>query len=459
MQNVVRKFEASVKITRPDYNSMAFSETVIVNFVSHHASNDRESTDMVGYSFEESISDIEAGFSLTLMPTMDKDDRSWVDKIAPMDIVSFKEFGKTRYVGVVHEVRYVAQMGQTGPRRVIVVAGAGFGHLISGFSLVLDAHLWLGGPTADSISTTLSAEIAEKGERKLKNVLKIIWDSFIKLAVIPGDGDKQCGVFRVIESYIDADSGISSIESLYELAIGLYQVGENNIWQIFQSILPAPLYECFGRWSAEAEKYQVIIRQTPFDTSDWKKLPTTRINPIVLTDYSVGKSDREVKTFFFGELPGSSISKEMILSLPKDYKATRAKDSEKWPKYGYKPMSVTFRYFKRDAETSGEQQVLQKVAARLLDWYSKNDEFLSGEIQLIGIDDSDVMGYPRIGEKVSFIGCEFYVEATRRTWTYGESPKVVLSVTRGYVYNSDGSRQGQVSGLGKRLMEAEGVGS
>ncbi len=457
MKSTTRRFDVSVSVVRPNYNSASFSSRKIIEFVSREPSgNNGESIDMVGYSFEEATTN-ESSFSLTLVPSIDNDGKSWVDKIAPMDLVFFNEFGKTRFCGVVHECRYVTQMGDNGSTRTVTVKGSSFGDLISNYKLVLDKHLWINSPVADIVSRTLSVEIAEKAERSLKRVLQIIWNSFKKLAVMPsGEAGQTCGVFTVIEHYCDFDTGISSsLKSLYELAIGLYHVGENNLWEIWRSIIPPPLYELFGVWESSSEMYKIIARQTPYDAEDWKNLKTTKVNPICLTDYSVGRDDSEVRTFFYCTLPGSDLDQNEILAID-NYKAVRKINTEKWGRYGLRPMETSFRYYNRDPNTKkgGEQQVLSDTSERLLHWYGKCDEFLNGQIDLIGVDNPKIMEYPRIGEKLSFLGGEWYIERTLRSWVYGKSPRVTMDITRGYVYQN-GAMQSPIPNVGKRLLELE----
>lgn len=452
MQNIIRRFETAVKVVHPDYSSSAAEKTV-VKFVSALPANDSESADMIGYTFEEAIADVESPFSITLLPSVDKDGKSWMDKIAPMDLVFYEEFGETRYCGLVSDVRYVAQMGDNGPVRTIVIQGSGFGKLLSTFKLALDYHLWLKGQDAETASTNLIREIEASG-KKLRSTLQAIYKNFIILTTVSDSGASSSGVKALIDRYIDIDTGISNdLEAWYDLAIGLYQTGENDIWGIWKSIIPAPIYELFGRWDQGTQKYQIIARQSPFDAKDWKSLDTVAVKSGVLTDYSVGRSNSEVKTFFFGSMPGCEINRLETLTLDQ-YKSTRKVNEDKWPMYGYRPMEIVFRYFKRDAETTNSEQVLAKAANMMYNWYRKNDELLSGQITVIGADDEKIMKYPKIGEKLSFLGGEWYIERTARSWSYGKSPKTVLSVTRGYIYQ-DGEMQSPISGLSKRLLEVE----
>lgn len=451
MKSVMRRFETSVTIVRPDYASDA-TESTIIKFVSSPSTKNGESNDMIGYSFEEAIENVESPFSITILPATDDEGKTWIDKIAPMDLVFFDEFGKTRYCGIVRSVRYVAQMGDTGPSRNIVVQGYGFGKLLSIFTLPLDYHLWLNGNTAEVASENLIRELEASG-KKLREALRTIYKNFMVLTTV-NDSGVAPGIKVLIDKYIDIDTGISNdLEAWYDLAIGLYQTGENDIWGIWKSIIPAPIYELFGRWEENTQKYKIIARRAPFDMDDWKSLPAIEAKSIVLTDYTVGRDNSEVKTFFWGSMPGSELDRLETLTLDQ-YKATRKVNTEKWPIYGYRPMEIVFRYFKRDIDTTNSEQVLAKAAETMYNWYGKNDELLNGQITIIDADDEKIMKYPRIGEKLSFLGGEWYIERTARSWVYGKSPKVTVDITRGYVYQN-GAMQSPIPNVGKRLLELE----
>jgi hypothetical protein len=408
---------------------------------------------MVGYSFEESISDVNAPFSITLLPTIDKDGQTWVDKIAPMDLVFFEEFGKVRYCGLVSEIRYIAQMSDNGPSRSIVVQGGGFGKLLEDFKLVMEYHLWLAGPDADTASKILLNEILAAG-RNMRNVLVTIYRNFMLLTTLGADGASSAGIKALIDRYVDINSGISeNLEAWYDMTISLYQSGVNDIWSIWKGIIPAPLYELYGKWDSDTQKYKIIARLTPFDADDWQKLESTTLNPNLLTDYSVGRDNSEVRTFFFATMPWS-VSREEALTVDY-YQKTRKINKDKWPMYGYRPLEMSFRYVKRDPENQQDiESVLQKAADTMYNWYGKNDELMNGQIDIISADDKKLMAYPSIGMKLSFLGGEWYIERTNHTWTYGKSPITTLWVTRGYVYNN-GAMVGPIAGIGKRLKELE----
>jgi hypothetical protein len=78
----------------------------------------------------------------------------------------------------------------------------------------------------------------------------------------------------------------------------MYQSGVNTLWDIVRKIVPDPMYELFGCWDSDLKKYVITARQCPFTGTDWKKLPSYKINPVTLKDYNVGFDDSEIFTVY-----------------------------------------------------------------------------------------------------------------------------------------------------------------
>ncbi len=466
MDYIQRQPDLGVRIVRPDYSATSYTENPILNFIPRRepdmqpSSGGGDSDALVGYTYQESIGSPDNPFSLTLVPKVDKNGLTFVDKIKPMDLVFIKEFGKERYCGVVHQVRYSSRMTESGPSRSIIVSGSGLGSLLASFRLVMDYRLFISGPIADVVSKMLIEELSQKAGGLLGDTLGIIYQNFIKLATtMPDTGTFQYGVKTVIDHFVDVSGGMSNnLKCRYELAVPFYQHGVNSVWDIWRSIIPAPIYELFGQWDdlSKTGSYSIIARQCPFEPTDWNSLPCVAIHPLPLLSYDVGFDDSETKTFFYGTIPGSEISSTDSLAIS-NFKTAHAFDETKWPKYGYRPMDVTLRYFNRSSTATSTLTILGEVANLMKTWYAENDRFLSGTISLISIDDPDYMKYPKAGEKISFLGGQFYVERIARSWAYGNSPRQDLTITRGFRYDANGAQSGPILNLGKRLAEFERI--
>jgi len=471
---IKRKPNIAITIKRPDYSSSSCPEYIIVKFMPKPVLEDDKakagekwagaknyeamSDALLSYSYSESVYDVESPFSLSFTPEVDKNGLTWIDKIAIMDLVYIEEFGVIRYCGIVHRVRYSAKMGQEGATRTIVVSGNGFGDLLKLFQLNVDPRFWLG-KTAPALNQATKAECATDEKKTMKATMDYYYDSFMKIVSLKDAGEggssTQSAIKALLDRMIDKSKIADTFETLLPIVASLYQPGVNNIWDMWRKIVPSPLCELFGRWDFDKQKYCIIARPAPFEAEDWAALDSFKIHPIALTDYDVGFDDSEVSTYFYATAPNLSITDNMSLVVDK-YKENGAIDEEKWLKYGYRPLGTTIRFLKRDPDKPNSiPKALNDVAAMTKNWYCKNDEFLSGSINLISIDDDSVMKYPVVGARAQFLGGEFYIEQIDRKWTYGDSPKTTLKVTRGYMYGSSGALLGPIKNLGKRLKEFE----
>ncbi len=477
MDYIKRKPNVSVVIKRPDYSKSECTEYEIVKFVSYEVSQkDKDkakskakgaanynalSDAMISYSYTESLYNVDSPFSMTLTPEEDSAGLTWIDKIALMDLVFIEEFGVVRYVGLVHQARYSARMGQDGPSRTIMISGSGFGSLLKSFGLVMDPRLWLG-KIADLENLHLKAELL--ADSSVKDLMDKFYDNFMTIVFSKPDGAFTQAVMKtLIEKYINKDEIAKDYKTLRPLVAGLYQTGVNNIWDMWGKVMPAPYCELFGRWDSTDGtdgtdgKYKIFARRAPFEAADWAGLKPDKVDipAIVLTDYDIGYDDSEVFTAFFATASTMGITETMSMVLD-GFKIDVPVDEGKWTKYGYRPLMTDIKFMKRDGEKGdGIPGALKEISGRMKEWYSKNDEFLSGTISLVSIDDKDVMKYPVVGSKVGFLGGEFYVEQIERKWSYGDSPRTSLKVTRGYLYTSSGEPSKAIDNLGKRLKEME----
>jgi hypothetical protein len=241
----------------------------------------------------------------------------------------------------------------------------------------------------------------------------------------------------------------------------MYQPGVNTIWDMWRKIVPSPLFELFGTWDAAAGegagRYTIIARQCPFEPEDWAKLPAFPVDPVTVTDYSVGYDDSEVATYCYATAESFGITGKMALVV-NGYRDAHALDGDKWKKYRYRPLNVALSFLKRDGSDPRIDGDMEKTAQKLLRWYGKNDEFLSGAISMVSPVKVGVSGYYSVGNRVEFLGGSFYLTGAQRKWVYGGPLTVELKMTRGYRYDNNGACQGPITNVGKRLKEMESGG-
>ena len=76
---------------------------------------------------------------------------------------------------------------------------------------------------------------------------------------------------------------------------------------------------------------------------------------------------------------------------------------------------------------------LHKLNKKLRSWFGNMDKKYSGSITMATDLSKDM---PQAGEKVQFLGGEFYVVDSEHTWNFGGSPETKITLDRGGDYSS-----------------------
>lgn len=449
----------SIEVIRPDYTqAQTYKEDAVVTFGMSGLSG--QSTACLSYEFQEQVASPEGTFSFTTTLERDAQNKTWYDKINSRDLVRIYEHGKVRFVGYVTDKRYIARMGEKGPERSIAFSGKSIGSFLVTFSILLDLHILSASATAQTAQKKFMEAIAaniDKGQQ-MASVIVAIKDAYFDMMEAVG-GNQNLGVKHIIDAMFDFSTQMStSLTAQYPIVISAFQTQENNLWETIQQVLNPPFHELFGMWDPDAKKYQLWLRQTPFDASDWMNLPISwipdDIPALLLNDYDVGASDADVKTFFICTLPSSGISREKALTLD-NYARSAVIDDAKWPYYGFKPMYVECRFFSRSEDNqknfSGAEKLMHDLSQKLYDWYSNNADFLTGTISIMSAEDENYNAYPRIGERLGFLGGEFYIEGVKSSWQYGGTMVRTLSVSRGYMYTAAGAQREPIQQVGPKI--------
>ncbi len=461
MKVVIRKPDFIVEIVRPNYSASSY-QTVppVIRFVSSSISGYSEteiiSNDLISYQFSESLATVNSEFSLELVPSLDRNGKSWLEKIRKRDLVFIYEFGELRFAGYVKSNRYAARMGSDGkPNRKIRISGGGLGEYLSSFKLVLNQAMYaastIASGAAASLSTTLAAEIEK--DRDVGALIKVIYQHFIDLIMKIGLEGVNIGIKPILDHFLDFDSEISDdLKTIYPVAFSLYRVGENSLWHLLSNFIFPPVNELFGRWNPESKKYEIVYRLSPFEPKKWSKLDFIEIPSIIITDHDIGTSDAEVFTFYLGMLPGSGISQNLAIISANDTGKNYIVDREKWKIYGYQPMIVEFKYYDRSKTGVGASVIMREVSEMLKRWFEHNDEFYSGSLAIMTSDNKNFMKRnPRIGEKIKFLEGEFYLESSDHSWEYGGPMVTKLTITRGYKYDASGNMEGPLDQVSRKL--------
>jgi len=464
MRFIQRKVVFEIQIKRPDYNAPMYSiKPPIIRFTSDFTEDagidEIVSNDLISYNFSESLGSVASPFTLNLLPTVDAKGRSWLERITLRDLVFIYEFGELRYVGYVESMRYSSEMDNDGkPNRNIIVSGGSLGKLLSTLTLVLNQAYFNTGDTAESAYKKLITKLStllEPGGR-IAPVFKIIYDDFMDLIKEVGQLGYVQGVKGILDYFISFTNGISNdLKAQYPVSLSLYNVGSNNIWQIWSNLLFPPVNELFARWNTDHKQLDIIFRKTPFDASDWKDLPVYDIPSLIVTDFDINRSDNEVFTFYLGTLPGAGIGENLAILMANSASKNYAIDKDLWSIFGFKPLIVEFKYFdtSKVEEFNSASALIKDISNMLKTWYEHNDTFYSGKLTIMTPDTNKTLGKnPRIGERINFLDGTFYIEESTHSWSYGNSMETVLSLSRGAQYNQDGSWKSPISKIGRSIQ-------
>lgn len=465
-----RKPSFDVTITRPRYTDTSNVEDAVASFDSSAANSA-----LIAYTYEMAIESFESPFSLTFTPAaMNTAGDTIIDVIRPLDLVKITEHGEVKYYGLVESIRYSARMDEGGPSRSISVSGYGISGVLDRFAMLLDQVILADSDTEISAMQTAFAALmenlsAEYGENtSFTLILNKIRQSYKEAMEKIGKFTPSTGIMKIADKYLQFGSDVFGNEmnptTKYPMALSLFTYGQITLGQAFRGLVLKPFYEMFCRWEPQSKTWAIITRPTPFSPSRWLALPKTEIDPVYVDAFDAGFSSAEVKTFFFAYLSGGALTYEQARSM---YQNTAIKrDSAKWAVYGYRPLEAAFRFVNQvslsdkknkititktndgpngKAESISDEKLMDEYATMLRKWFGRADEMLSGSITMMTIQNG-----PKIGERVSFNGAEFYVEAISCSWQYGGRMNTTLRLTRGGNYNVN-----FVSGTGPDGMDEE----
>lgn len=479
MQTYTRNPIWTVTIKRPDYSASTLkyknvpewakigdstSKAVFVS--SEERINSVNSYgDMISYEYDSTIKSPIDMFSLTFVPEQDKRGLTWKDKLRARDIVFISEFGKTRYIGIIKKTSYQSSMNGQNPLRRITVTGESIGGMLQSFLLPMNVYLWdnlgVDQKTANqALVDALSSQVTTGQD--IIGILKLIKDNFVKVAL------KTTGGFAsLLDEFLVLSE--TALKVFYPMNFQPYQKENNTLWSIYKMILPQPTYEIFGRY--EDQKYNLIVRETPFDAEDWNKLKITKLNPLFLIEHDLNDSDEEVYTHFYSQMPNAVLTEQQNWAN-NSLDEVSVFDEEKKGIYGFRQLEANFPFYNKSGnEEFDAKEFLKNNSVRLYAWYKNNDEFLSGQITMHTVADKD-NEYIKIGERIQYMqgasnSIEFYVEGIKRKGEYMATMTSTFTSTRGYEYNKRSRsvtidtvtvqtpQVQRVAKLGKKLRQTE----
>lgn len=414
---------------------------------------------LLSYSFSTNIQDTKGKFSLTFYPDeflpVENAAESIYEKIQKLDIVEIYEILSSpilaenvpAFTGIVKVKKYASQCSDNNTSRRLVISGISVAGLVDQFIINLDSTacaVMKQAPNNDYLQKrfTINNLTSIDSLPTIDMVAKDMWNSFVEVAT----SYEAISTIK-IKDYLDRFIGDNPFvfgdnppKLKYPLGCVFHGQATNNFFSILDTIAPDPVYEKYVFRDKKSGKMQIMVRESPFDMGkgkSWDSLPCTEITKTDVKSFDITETDNDVYTVFFSYLDGYPIQEDYALKLQAAeamQDGSLSYDKEKFGIYGYRPLNVHFNGYAKIAgeEDNSTQTVLQKLNERLCEWYSKLPDMLYGTITIVAKDEN----MPETGEKIRFMGGEFYVEGVEHKWQNGGNTEITLMVSRGGIYNN-----------------------
>ena len=178
-----------------------------------------------------------------------------------------------------------------------------------------------------------------------KDVMKSVIDRFVKYMKYNYDkgSNKDKSLKDQFEYSLNSWDAYESLEDATSLTNF-----DGNFKQMLDLITCKPFNELFFR-NGDNHKSELVLRRTPFDPSDWRALPYTKVSSDELIAEDVGKSDLESYAVFNVSTPQQNKAlNENLISKPQTHVALRNR-------YGYKKLEAEYLFLPiKDATDDNE---------------------------------------------------------------------------------------------------------
>lgn len=421
------------------------------------SSNYVSGMNLQSYQYQRSVNSFGSAFSITVKETSNNDlletRAPFLDRVHTLDVVKIKEndLGSVNFVGVVTNIAYTASENS----KLITISGKGIEFLLEYFTIALDASAmaWTGSENVMTNARNLEYKATDGGDgpAKISDVVNKSFNFFCEVAT-GAEKISNIKVKELIEKYMKNGAslldGSSNLEFQFPISSNLLQNSTINWVNYIRNLLPEAVYEMYAIVINGVTKLK--IRQMPYSASDWVNLPCVKIEDYSVVNYSLQKSIDEVYTNFYSYVEGTALSPEFWNNLTATTQGNMRSVTltDKVKLYGYKPLQCNFIGF----NTESNVDIRARFAAlnnTLADWYGRLDEMLTGTLTIINIEGKR---HAKIGERISFLGGQFYINTEIHNWNYGSSPTISYHLDRGGRYSTTGNFS-ELTGLSKALAE------
>ncbi len=419
----------------------------------------KDNTQLLSYNFSERVDDLVGHFSFSIAGG----DNNLFNEIKPMQVVKIFEGDKFPvFIGIIISKNLDCSMGNSGVSRSISFSGASIVSLIANFQLILDIRYINAIKRAATFQEDLSIRLSGfmKEGATLKQYLDATWNAFLEYTGVKvskiSSAPSNTAIYNMITQFIGSNFfEVGESEKLYiPINNSFINQNINTIVQIWRAILAQPVYELFSRVNKYGE-VKVVARETPFSPLAWNLLPITNIKPEYLIDYSLNLNNNEVYSCFLAGIEGSGLSaSEYVIANSGDTKKSGVSplvtNEEKLRLYGFKLLEINFRGYKK-GDNKGMPERMRELAKKMEVWFGRLDEMYSGSLTITN-PFSSTEKMPSCGERIRFLGGEFYIKGAVHSFYYGGTPTISYEISRGGIYEK-GVFLRTLSDLGKSGIE------
>lgn len=399
------------------------------------------------YNFERSLDNFGGSFSFTVKEDISSENL-FMDEVEPLDIIKISESGseqKIDFIGVVTKISIGATASTL--NKVVTVSGNSIEWLFSYYNINTDIKGVIF--QNEEANNTFKTDLAKRdGEESIsiKDIVLATYDMFEKQVTKLRANQNVVTNFLIgglIKKWFGDDFVDASDDTFFfPISSNLFTDGTINIIDYLRKLLPSPIYEIFGFVDITG-KPKIKVRKVPFDNPT----ASVKIQPELLTDFTLTRTCDEVYTAFLPYVEGSSMSPDFYMNLEtaegikeKGYNST-TRNEEKIKKYGYQLLTCSFVGYSNTVTKSGaikeavNMSKLSGLADDLNKWFGNLDEMYSGDFTIVNVVNEK---HAHIGEWIGFADGIFYIINESHTWNYGDNPTINYQVIRGgeYVNNT-----------------------
>ena len=391
------------------------------------------------YNFDNSIDNFGGSFSFTIKEDISRN-VTFMDQVEPLDVIVISESGSEQKIDFIGVVTTVSIGGiASNLNKSVTVSGKSIEWLFLFYNINTDLKscIFQNNEANKAFKTDLAKRDGTEGI-SIKDIVTASFDMFKQRANLNPEISNTI-IGDLIDLWYKKDYFDCSDETfLYPISSNLFSSGKITVIDFIKKILPSPIYEIFGYINDNGEP-KIKVRKVPYDNPVSDK----KLDPTLLTDFTLTKTCDEVYTAFMPYIEGSSKDPSFYMNLQaaknsggKELKGYNSSEAEKAKVnlYGFQLLTCSFIGYKENTkknEETIEEDQLEKLASNMAKWFGNLDDMYNGDFTLVNYTERECA---KIGEWVGFAEGLFYVHSASHSWNYGDNSMVNYNVSRGGKY-------------------------